>query len=234
MFCRFLRVWTGDDEKLNDYEPDTVADVLHAKLRARIWEGEFLPGDRVSIRALAQSSGLSVIPVRDAVRRLVAEGALRFSDSRTIEVPKLSLENHSDVLFARMQIEPETARRAYPNLTHADLDMLIAQDTAVNEAIAGNDLGRYMKANFAFHFHIYRKADAPVLMRLIEILWLQSGPSMRFIAGQYGAQTVVADYHKETTDALARRDVDGFVDALRADIAQGMEFILRARKGGIT
>ncbi|HEY0212143.1 MAG TPA: GntR family transcriptional regulator [Paenirhodobacter sp.] len=215
---------------MGDYQPDTVADVLHANLRTQIWEGDFLPGDRVSIRALAQSSGLSVIPVRDAVRRLVAEGALCFIDSRTIEVPKLSYANHRDVLFARLQLEPETARRAFANLTQSDLNTLIDHDMAVNTAIGSNDLSRYMQANFNFHFHIYRKAETPVLLRLIEILWLQSGPSMRFIAGQYGAQTVVADYHKETTDALARRDCDGFVHALRADIAQGMDFILRAEQ----
>lgn len=210
---------------MSDYTPDTAADVLHAKLRQQIWEGQFLPGDRVSIRAIAQEAGISVIPVRDAVRRLVAEGALCFIDSRTIEVPKLSLANHSDVLFARMQIEPEAARRAFAALSQQDLDQLIAHDMAVNRAIAGKDLNAYMKANFDFHFHIYRKAQAPALMRLIEILWLQSGPSMRFIAGQYGAQTMAPDYHKEATDALTRRDGTAFVTALRDDIAQGMEFI---------
>ncbi|WP_370686397.1 GntR family transcriptional regulator [Allorhizobium borbori] len=214
--------------KLSNYEPTTGADSLHATLRQQIWEGAFLPGDRVSIRGLAQSSGMSVIPVRDAVRRLVAEGALCFIDSRTIEVPKLSLANHRDVLFARMQLEPEAGKRAFGQLTQTDLEQLIAYDMAVNEAIAMNDVNAYMRSNFAFHFHIYRKADAPVLLRLIEILWLQSGPSMRFIAGQYGAQTVTVDHHKEATDALTRRDRESFVSALREDIAQGMEFIRNA------
>lgn len=213
---------------MSSYEPDTVADVLHVNLRARIWAGDWLPGDRVSIRALAQSAGLSVIPVRDAVRRLVAEGGLAFVDSRTIEVPRLSPENHGEVLFARAQIEPELAARAYPRLTNEDLAQLVALDAGVNEAIAQGNLARYMKANFDFHFHIYRRAQAPVLMRIAEILWLQSGPSMRYVAGQYGAQPGVADHHKEMTDALARRDAAGFIAALREDVTQGMDFIRTA------
>ncbi len=217
---------------MSEYKPNTSADVLHAKLRQRIWEGSFLPGDRVSIRALAQEEGVSVIPVRDAVRRLVAEGALCFADSRTIEVPRLSLPNHRDILFARMQLEPETARRAFAALSQNDLDTLVGHDTAVNRAIEAGDLDAYMTANFDFHFHIYRKADAPALFRLIEILWLQSGPSMRYIAGQYRAQEMAADFHKEATDALTRRDCDGFVAALRSDIAQGMDFIRNAEAAG--
>lgn len=213
---------------MSEFKPNTAADVLHAKISQQIWEGRFLPGDRVSIRAIALDEGVSVIPVRDAVRRLVAEGALCFVDSRTIEVPKLSLPNHQDILFARMQLEPETAGRAFGSLSQTDLDTLVAHDMAVNQAIEDGDVDAYMTANFDFHFHIYRRAKAPTLLRLIEILWLQSGPSMRFIAGQYRANDTAQDFHKEATDALTRRDPNGFVAALRSDIAQGMEYIRNA------
>ncbi|GLK83805.1 GntR family transcriptional regulator [Ancylobacter defluvii] len=213
-----------------EYQPDTVADALHRDLRSRIWEGEFMPGDRVSIRAVAQEHGLSVIPVRDAVRRLVAEGALRFADSRTIEVPRLSLTNHRDVVFARMQIEPEAARRAFEHLTQADLNELVRHDMRVNTAIETDDRRLYMKSNFDFHFLIYRRANAPTLMRIIEMLWLQSGPSMRYISSQYGSAAFAIDYHRAATDALAARDGEGFVAAIRSDIGQGMEYILRAER----
>lgn len=184
-----------------------------------------MPGERVSIRAIAQQHDLSVIPVRDAVRRLVAEGALRFADSRTIEVPKLSIVNHRDVLFARSQLEPEAAARAFAHLTQSDLQELIAIDTRVNEAIRTNDLTLYMQSNYAFHFLIYQRSGAPTLLRLIGILWLQYGPSMRFITAQYGANALADDYHRIATDALSHQDAAGFINAIRADISQGMGFI---------
>lgn len=146
---------------MSNYQPDTVADTVHGELRQQIWGGAFLPGDRVSIRALALERGLSVIPVRDAVRRLVAEGALCFVDSRTIEVPQMSFANHRDVLFARSQLEPELARMAFGALDQTDLDFLVATDAVMDTAIAAHDIQRYMQTNFDFHFRIYRKAEFP-------------------------------------------------------------------------
>nr|WP_281352109.1 GntR family transcriptional regulator [Paracoccus aestuariivivens] len=198
---------------------------MHQVLSRKLCEGEFMPGERVSIRAIATQHELSVIPVRDAIRRLVAEGGLRFADSRTIEVPKLSMANHRDVLFSRIQLEPEAAARAFDNLTQADLKELVRLDGHVNAAIRDGDLTLYMKSNFAFHFLIYRRSGAPTILRLIEILWLQYGPSMRLISGQYGASALADDYHRHATDALSRQDCEGFVRAIRADITQGMEFI---------
>ena len=216
---------------MSAYQPDTVADLIHDQLRQQIWGGALLPGDRVSIRALAQQRGVSVIPVRDAVRRLVAEGALCFVDSRTIEVPRMSLANHRDVLFARSQLEPELARMAFGALTQADLDFMIETDTVMDRAIDDDDIQLYMRTNFDFHFRIYRKAESPTLLRLAETLWLQYGPSMRYIAREYGAEPVAIDYHKHAIAALAQRDKDAFVAALRSDVTQGMDFIRKAGLG---
>lgn len=216
---------------MSAYQPDTVADLIHDQLRQQIWGGALLPGDRVSIRALAQQRGVSVIPVRDAVRRLVAEGALCFVDSRTIEVPRMSLANHRDVLFARSQLEPELARMAFGALTQADLDFMIETDTVMDCAIDDDDIQLYMRTNFDFHFRIYRKAESPTLLRLAETLWLQYGPSMRYIAREYGAEPVAIDYHKHAIAALAQRDKDAFVAALRSDVTQGMDFIRKAGLG---
>ncbi|RLL63622.1 GntR family transcriptional regulator [Paenirhodobacter hankyongi] len=213
---------------MSNYQPDTVADMVHGELRQQIWGGAFLPGDRVSIRALALERGLSVIPVRDAVRRLVAEGALCFVDSRTIEVPQLNLANHRDVLFARSQLEPELARMAFAMLDQTDLEFLVAIDAAMDAAIAAQDIPRYMQTNFEFHFRIYRKAGSPTLLRLVEALWLQYGPSMRYIAAQYGTDPGTVDHHKSVVAALERRDGAAFVQAVHDDIAQGMAFISRA------
>lgn len=216
---------------MSTYQPDTVADLIHDQLRQQIWGGALLPGDRVSIRALAQQRGVSVIPVRDAVRRLVAEGALCFVDSRTIEVPRMSLANHRDVLFARSQLEPELARMAFGALTQADLDFMIETDTVMDRAIEDHDIQLYMRTNFDFHFRIYRKAESPTLLRLAETLWLQYGPSMRYIAREYGAEPVAIDYHKHAIAALAQRDKDAFAAALRSDVTQGMDFIRKAGLG---
>jgi DNA-binding GntR family transcriptional regulator len=208
------------------YAPNTVADDLHHRLRARICEGDFMPGETLSIRRLSQEYGTSVIPARDAIRSLVAEGALEFADSRKIIVPVLSNDRFQDILFARKTLEGEAAYRAFPNLTGEDCQKLREIDRCVDRAIRDNDPALYMKNNYRFHFAIYRSSNSPIMFHLIEILWLQYGPNMRFICARWGASSMAQDYHRVATDALERGDRDGFRAAIEADIEQGMGIIL--------
>ena len=210
------------------YSPKTVSDDLHRRLRARICEGDFMPGEILSIRRLAQEYGTSVIPARDAIRSLVAEGALEFADSRKIIVPALSNDRFHDVLFARKTLETEAAYRAYPNISREDILALKNIDADVDRSISNNDPTLYMKSNYKFHFYIYKLSKSPVLLHLIEILWLQYGPSMRFICSRWGASSLAQDYHRAATSALERGDRAGFRDAIEADIEQGMGIILDA------
>lgn len=188
-------------------------------------EGDFLPGEVLSIRQLAQEYGTSVIPARDAIRSLVAEGGLEFADSRKIVVPGLDSARFHDVLFSRKSLEAEAAYRAFPNFTQTDVEALRMIDGEIDSAIESNDIALYMKGNYNFHFSIYRLSDSPIILHLIEILWLQYGPSMRFICSGFGASFLDQDYHRAATRALERGDRNAFRDAIEADIDQGMQLI---------
>lgn len=185
-----------------------------------------MPGETLSIRRLSQEYGTSVIPARDAIRSLVAEGALEFADSRKIIVPVLNNERFQDILFARKTLEGEAAYRAFPHLSREDLQTLRKIDECVDRAIRENDPALYMKNNYRFHFSIYRSSNSPIILHLIEILWMQYGPSMRFICARWGASSMAQDYHRTATDALERGDRGAFRDAVEADIEQGMKIIL--------
>ncbi|GGY01033.1 hypothetical protein GCM10007160_31120 [Litchfieldella qijiaojingensis] len=62
-------------------------------------------------------------------------------------------------------------------------------------------------------------------MPLIESLWLQYGPSMRYICMRWGASHIADDYHREVTLALSRGDEEVFCQAIAADIEQGMQLL---------
>src|SRR5699024_4097199 len=108
--------------------PDTVATRLHRALRVRLCEGDFSPGEVVSIRRIAAEYGTSAMPAREAVRWLVGEGALRFSGARKIIVPQLNRAHFYEVLFARKSLETEVSRQAFPNIGPDDIDKLKAID----------------------------------------------------------------------------------------------------------
>lgn len=190
-----------------------------------MFTGRFEPGAAISIRRIAAEYGVSVIPARDALRALVAEGVLEFRDRRTIAVPVLSGARHADVLFARLALECELARRAAERFGPADLKELRGIDARLDAAIASDAVEDYVHGNHAFHFHIYWRADSPTLLRLVETLWLQYAPSMRRVCRLGGARGIEHDWHRAAMAALADRDPNRVAAAIGADIRQGMDFI---------
>lgn len=203
----------------------TAHDEIYQKLRKRMLEGGFMPGEVISIRHIAREYDISPMPAREAMRRLIAEGALQFADRRKIIVPKVDHKRIRDILTARCTLERELAERAFDSIDAADIGALHRIDEGINRAIMEGDVNSYMKGNFEFHFLIYQRADSEVLISLVEMLWLQFGPSMRFVFSRWGTSAVAEDHHRQALEALDNRDRSGFVAAIEADIHQGMGFL---------
>src|SRR5690606_20709176 len=138
----------GSDEGLNSS--------VYAELRKRIVTGHISPTHELSTRGLAGELGVSQTPVRDALSRLSAEGAVSIRSKRRVRVPEMTRERFEDLLRCRLLLEPEAAALAVPFLTPADVDQLRQIDAALAAAIKGGDAGTYMQANYDFHFTLYR------------------------------------------------------------------------------
>ena len=103
-----------------------------------------------------------------------------------------------------------------------------AIDELIDRAIESNDLNLYMKNNYKFHFYIYKLGNSSIILHLIELLWLQYGPSMRFICSRWGDSTSALDHHRSVTAALDHGDCPAFRAAIEADIEQGIKLILQS------
>ena len=206
------------------FRPSTTADGLAARLRMALLDGRFAPGEAISIRRVAEEEGISVIPARDALRALVAAGALAFRDSRTIVVPRLDLHTLGQLAHARHAVEGELAARAFPAL-RTEAARLAAIDAAVTEALRARDIAGYMRTNRALHFFIYERAGAPLLFDLADGLWLRFAPSMRILCEAFDGRPPRTDYHEIAIAALGAGDALGFRRAVEADIAQGMAML---------
>jgi DNA-binding GntR family transcriptional regulator len=205
--------------------------MLHASiyetLRRRMITGKIVPGVGLSTRGLALEMGVSQMPVRDALSRLAAEGAVEIRSKRKVEVPAMSAERFTDLLDCRLLLEPEAAVLALPHITPARLKQLREIDAALDTAMENGDVIGYMECNFEFHFNLYRANGRPTLNRLIEALWLQFGPFMRVVYGRYGTANLV-DQHRIALDAIAAGDAEALRRAIASDIADGMGLIGRA------
>jgi len=202
----------------------TRADALHARLRSRLLDGAYAPGEQVSIRQIADAEGTSMIPARDALRGLVTEGALEFRGARAIAVPAPTAEALDQISYARVSLEGELAARAAPVL-FGECALLDTLDADVDAAITNQDALAYMSANRRFHFTIYGRANAPVLLAHAELLWLRIGPSMRLICEDMAGHLPAIDQHRTAVAALRNRDGKAFRAAIEADIAMGMAAI---------
>jgi DNA-binding GntR family transcriptional regulator len=208
------------------------APLLHAsvyeELRRRLITGKIIPGVGLSTRGLALEMGVSQMPVREALGRLSAEGAVVIRSKRKIEVPPMTRARFTDLLECRLLLEPEAAVQALPHIDAQALAQLRSIDADLDRAIAEGDVIAYMECNSAFHFSLYRANGRPTLNRLIEALWLQFGPFMRTVYGHYGAANLV-DQHRIALDALEAGDAEALGRSIASDIADGMGLIGRSR-----
>ncbi len=212
---------TVSDTKLPEHE------AIYKKIRNMILFGELRPGQSVTILGLKDRIGAGVTPVREALRRLTAEGALEALGNRRIVVPEISAQRVDEIYFARFAIEPKMAELAAAKITDDEIDQLQALDEHVDSAIDSGDVEAYLESNFRFHFALYDLAGTPVLRKIATSLWLQFGPSHRVVSGRFGTSNL-PDMHSETLDALRRRDPVATARAIEGDIQQGLDLMTQA------
>jgi DNA-binding GntR family transcriptional regulator len=196
-------------------------EVTYCRLRDMILFGQLTPGQPVTIQGLTATLEAGMTPVREAIRKLTAEGALDLQGNRRVCVPQLTASQLDELAFARLTIEPKLAFMAARNLTAGDVSRLTRIDADINEAIATGDVHRYLMNNFRFHFTLYEHAGAPILLSLAQMLWLRFGPSLRVVCGRYGTSNL-PDRHDEALAAMRAGDAEAVATAIREDIEQGI------------
>lgn len=207
-------------------------EVIYRKLRDQILFGEIAPGQALTIQGLADRLNAGMTPVREAIRRLTAEGALVFQGNRRVCVPHLTASDISEIIFARQWLESHLGLRATERATPADLTRLTALDDALDRAILNGDLRAYLENNYLFHAMLYRLAEAPILAEMAERLWLRFGPSLRVVIGRIGTRNL-PDKHKDMLACMRTGDSEGAARAMREDMLQGMEQIREMLEPGV-
>ncbi len=200
---------------------ETLGEFVHRRLRHAIMTGRIPPGRALTIRGLASALDVSAMPVREAMRRLVAERALESLDNRRVRVAPMTPARFAALLETRVLLEREAALRALPHVDNAALAQLRILDAADDAAVAAGDIGRAIEANFAFHRAFYILAPADALTPLIESLWLQIGPFMRAALEDLTLH-YHADRHAEALAAIEARNPAALAAAIEADIRDGI------------
>lgn len=159
---------------------DTTQNRAYLALKDAVLAGKFYPGTIVTLRKLSEMLGTSEMPIREALKRLTAEGAFEALPNRSARVPTLTRHQMNQILELRVELESKAAAQATEHMTKRHIDQLIALEERMELALDSNQLSDYVSLNKEFHFLIYRVADNEPLLALIEALWLRMAPVVAF------------------------------------------------------
>lgn len=189
-------------------------------LRQAIMTGRFPPGLPVTIQGIAEMLQVSAMPVREALHRLVADGALEHLDNRRVRVPDIDPDKFDEIIAARIALETVAAERALPFIDYLRLARLQQLDDEIDVAYKAGNIEQGIEANFAFHRCLYEVRSSAVLLPLIESVWLRLGPFMRE-ATENLDESYRVDRHVQALEAITGKDTVALKAAITADIQDG-------------
>lgn len=209
----------------------TAQEAALAHLRSKIAGGLLRPDDRVGQEQIALELGSSVIPVREALKILEAEGQVVYAPRRGYHVARLSLKDLVEAYRIRELLEDEAVRVAVPRLVDGDLDHLEEALADVERAAADDDIVAMTAANRRFHFTLFDAADMPRLTNFIRMLWQSTDPYRSRYYAEPASRRLVNEEHRAVLAALRARDAQTAVAVLRAHRQHAIERLAQALSG---
>jgi DNA-binding GntR family transcriptional regulator len=205
---------------------DNLQEQLYPRIREALLAGRFQPGERMKIRDLAAAWGTSPMPVRAALQRLVAEGALEGEQQRSVRVPAMTRERFQQISLVRLSLEGLAVEQAAPRIGEAEIERLHGCIVRMEQALEQRDVQGYLKDNSQFHMTLYRACGNPILLRMIESLWLQVGPFFNRLFTEADLLLRLNDFHEEVLQALRAGDGKGARAAIEQDLSFFGQFLL--------
>jgi DNA-binding GntR family transcriptional regulator len=206
---------------------ETVVDRVYAQLRDLVIRGQLRPGVTYTIRGLARAVGTSAMPIRSVLHMLVAEGALEVLPNRSVRVPLVSADRYAELCEIRAALEGLAATMAVQKAPAGLVVQLEAINAEYVKAMARSDRQRIFDANRQFHFTLYAHSGAPALMRLIETVWLLTGPYVNVTFANQPASSKAESNHARVIRAVSRREPERCRAAIETDIRDACRFTIK-------
>lgn len=208
-------------------EPRTSkADRAYVAIREQIVDGTFQPGVRLVLDRLARDLDMSTLPVREAIRRLEAEGYVQFRQNVGATVAALDVDAFIEALETFAVLESAATAQAAPYLTPSDLEKAASLNRDMAAALDQLDRGRYAAAHDEFHALLVSRCPNSHLVRVlsnerarlqrVRLATLALGAAARREVDEHARLLTVieADAAEGTIEELCRTHLSGVIDAL--------------------
>ncbi len=209
----------------------TLQSQIVAQLQERLITGKFKPGEKLTLRALAESLGTSLMPVREALQHLQSIGALDVQRNRTAIVPVLSAEEILELSEIRCALEGIGAERAARIIDPQGIQLLWEKYARMESLREHYGEVPYLHAHWDLHMTIARIGQAHMLTTMLKSIWLRIGPMVRPISPAYdNVERSLRDHHA-IVQAVVNRDGEAARRAIVSDIREFFDAILPLYQG---
>lgn len=204
----------------------SVTDEVEAQLRAAILAGRLAPGSRIDQSRVAEALEVSPVPVREALRRLEAEGLVDFIPQRGAYVSEISLEELEEIYLIRALLEAQATRDAVPALQAADFERLHQLEAEMTAATERLDNARLLELNREFHFTIYQASGRKLLLQHIASLWDKSLRYRHLFTNLPDRAPLALAEHRAILAACETRNPEGAAAAVAFNVRRTTEALI--------
>ncbi len=203
-----------------------MAEAALAELQDSILSGELAPGSPLRLEELAARLGMSISPVREAVRRLETLGLAVHVPHRGARVSELALDDLRDTYEVRLVLEPLAVRRGAGRFTDRDADAARTHLVEYAQARERGELRPARAAHTAFHFTLYAASGSEWLLRLIRPAW-ENCERYRSMSLQSSSIREVEREHERILDACVQHDPERAAAELTRHLAATANLVAR-------
>lgn len=200
-----------------------LGEVAYQRLKDIIIRGAFPPNEKMTVRSVATALGVSTTPARDAINRLLSDGALVNAGPKTVVLPVLTMDSLEEITATRTALEGLAAERAGKFIERDDIAELERLQKIINKSLDDSNYREVLRANYDFHFLIYRRSNWPRLVAMIEIQWLRIGPSLNDLYPDFALTRKGVSNHMAAIAAFKKKDASGARKAMEQDISDGFQ-----------
>jgi DNA-binding GntR family transcriptional regulator len=194
-------------------------------LRTAIVSGQLRPGDRIRQDEVAESFGVSIAPLREALAVLEKEGQVTYLPRRGYFVAELHISDLQEIYELRAILEERAVRSSLPQFEEDAIERIRLAARECAAAATAGDVTAELQANRRFHLGLLESADHPHTLRVIRQLWDSTEAYRALYYNSPDERGITLDAHTRILAALDRGDADALVAELHSHRQRALDVL---------
>jgi DNA-binding GntR family transcriptional regulator len=207
----------------------TKIDIVSDRIRESILDGTLKPRDRIQINSVAESLGFSIIPVREAIRKLEVQGFLEIKPHKGVYVREPNINELADIFEVRILLECRAARLALETMGDSDLGELRAVHGAMarlSEELGHASIVKYFSLNRKFHGMLYKISGNAFLCKTIDNVAMNIEPHLLRYISSAASRKKAQQEHEQILHACEERNAQLVEDTIARHLKNILSIII--------